>query len=100
MSIAPLVSSETSKPGVAQAFEQLQAIGLRQGLAAGDADMLRAVSSRTLCQDGVEIEPVAGVKGILGVAILAAQRAAGQPHEHRGKADRSRPPPAANEKSH
>src|ERR1700688_1130541 len=49
--------------------------------------MLRAVATH-LVQDGLQIQPIAAVEGILRVAILAAQRTTGQPHENRRITDR------------
>src|SRR5690606_35175426 len=67
--------------GIAKAPQQVQAALLRQRLAAGDADMAHAMA-RDLRQDVVDLPPLPAVEGVGGVAVLAAQRAAGQAHEH------------------
>src|SRR6185437_3098290 len=71
---------------VAQALEQFEAVRLRQGLSAGHAYMRGGVAAH-LPHHGLEVVPIAVMKRILGVAITAPQRAAGQADENRGKAD-------------
>jgi hypothetical protein len=72
--------------GVAQPPQQPDAALLRQRLATGHADMAHALALY-LGEDLVDRPPAATVEGVGGVAVLAAQRAAGQAHEH-GRAPR------------
>src|SRR5690554_45313 len=67
---------------VAQPAQQSDAALLRQRLAAGHADMAHAVAG-DLCKDRVDVLPLAAVEGIGGIAVAAAQRAAGQADEYR-----------------
>ena len=67
---------------IAQAFEQQAAIRLRQGLPAGHTDV-RGGEFTDLVEDGVDVMPITGVKCVFGIAVMAAQGATGQAHEHR-----------------
>jgi len=72
--------------GITQRRQQRQAILLRQWLSASDTDMAYTVAGdfgEQLCQ----CAPLAAVEGVGGVAVATAERAAGQPHEHRRPAD-------------
>jgi hypothetical protein len=71
---------------IAQPLEQADAALLRQRLAAGDTDVAGAVAG-DFGEDVVDLPPLSAVEGIRGVAVLAAQRTAGQAHEHGGPAD-------------
>src|SRR5690606_8226546 len=75
--------------GVAQALQQADTALLRQRLATGDADVADTVP-RDLGEDAVVVPPLAAMEGVGGVAVLAAQRATGQAHEHRRPADAPR----------
>ena len=92
ISIAPLVSSETSMARIAQAAraapDSSAAPAARRRSRRREAFRSRQPDVRIV----VDVVPFTGVKGVLGVAVLASQRAAGQPHEHRAKADRIRFP--------
>ena len=77
------------KPAIAEAREQRQAVLLRQRLAAGDAHVARR-ESRTRARIASMLHPLAAVERIGGIAVLAAQRTAGEAHEHRGQAHRVR----------
>ena len=66
---------------ITQPRQQRDAALLRQRFAAGDADMAHVVGG-DFVQDAVDVAPFAAVEGVGGIAILAAQRAAGQAHEH------------------
>src|ERR1700741_5120455 len=70
---------------VAQPLQQLDAALLRQRLATGDADVADALPG-DFGEDVVDRPPLAAVEGVRGIAVLAAQRAAGQAHEDRGPA--------------
>jgi len=71
--------------GVAQGGQQRLAGLLRQRLAAGDADLARAML-RHLDQHVAERQGLAAGKGVVGVAPGTAQRTAGQPYEYRRQA--------------
>ena len=71
--------------GVAQRREQLLAFLLRQRLAAGNADMTNAGVGNVL-QHVVHGHALTAVEGVLGIAVAATQRAAGQANETGGKA--------------
>lgn len=70
------VSSDTSRPA-SHEQQQAQAALLRQRLAAGHADVAHAVAD-DFGDDVVDLAPFPAVEGIGGVAVAAAQRAAGQ----------------------
>src|SRR5690606_2883071 len=73
------------KPGVAQPRQQWQALRLRQGLTAGDGD-IGGIQLPHLIDDVVEGLALTAVEGVFGIAVQAAQGAAGEAHEHRGQA--------------
>ncbi|MNY14028.1 hypothetical protein D3C86_1471890 [compost metagenome] len=54
---------------------------MRQWLATGHADVARPVTGN-LFDDGVQGHDFAAAEGVSGVAVLAAQGAAGQANEH------------------
>src|SRR5205823_507897 len=56
---------------------------LRERLAPGHAHERRAELAHAR-DDRLELPPLSAVERIRGVAVLAAQRATGEPHEHRG----------------
>src|SRR5699024_6863018 len=55
---------------------------LRQRFATGHADVAGAMTPH-FRQDVVDVVPLPAMESVLGVAPYAAQRAAGQTHEHR-----------------
>src|SRR2546423_7042676 len=71
--------------GIAQHGQQLRAALLRQGFASGHTDV-RGAELAYPRHDRLRLPPLAAVESISGVAILAAQRAAREAHEHRGPA--------------
>src|SRR5947207_9142581 len=71
--------------GIAQHGQQLRAALLRERLASGHTDIRRAELAYPR-HDRIQLPPLPAVEGIGGVAILAAQRAAREAHEHRGPA--------------
>ena len=72
---------------VAEAGQQRQTIRLCQRFPAGHAHVSSSENAN-LVDDGIEIAPVAGMKRVFGIAVLAAQRTTRQPHEHGGKTNR------------
>ncbi len=81
--IAPLVSSDTRKPSSAQPLQQLDARLLRQRLAAGHANVLGPELANA-SHDGIQLPPLTAMERIGGIAVLAPQRAAGEPYERGG----------------
>src|SRR3984893_263116 len=71
--------------GIAQQGQQLRAALLRERFASGHTHERRAELAHPR-HDRLRLPPLAAVEGVGGVAILAAQRAAGEAHEHRGPA--------------
>ena len=74
-------------PGIAEANEQRQAVGLGQRFTAGHGDIGRAVAGHVVTELGQGVHAPT-VKGVLRIAIRAAQGTAGQAHENRGPAYR------------
>src|SRR6185503_1264903 len=70
---------------IAELREQSRAARLRERLAAGHADVRRAVAAH-LGFDLAERAPLPARERVRRVAVLAAQRATGEPHEHGGPA--------------
>jgi hypothetical protein len=79
-------SRATPVARLGQRAQQLQALRLRQRLAAGHAHVARAELAHAL-EDRIELPPLAAVKRIGGIAILATQRTAGQAYEYGRYAD-------------
>src|SRR5690606_18689154 len=75
--------------GIAQSLEQRRAARLRERLAAGHADVPGAERRRVL-DDLVDRPPRAAAERVSGIAVAAAQRAAGQPNEDRRPAGEER----------
>src|ERR1700726_2502625 len=71
--------------GIGQQGQQLRAALLRERFASGHAHERRAELAHPR-DDRLRLPPFPAVEGIGGVAILAAQRAAREAHEHRGPA--------------
>jgi hypothetical protein len=61
---------------------------LGKRFAAGDGDVANAVVAHAR-EDFIHRHPLAAGEGVGGVAVAAAQRAAGQAHEHGGPAHRA-----------
>ncbi|MNI83594.1 hypothetical protein D3C73_1404160 [compost metagenome] len=74
---------------VTQLREQRNGIGLGQRLAAGDADIAR-LEACDLLEDRIKGADSAAAEGVFAVAILAAQRAAGETDKNRGQASGTR----------
>src|SRR5690606_24061648 len=70
---------------VTQGGEQDEAALLREGLAAGDADVVQAVAG-DLVEDGGQVTRLAAIEGVFGVTPHTAQRTAGEADEDGGQA--------------
>ena len=80
-SSAPLVSSETAVPRVAEHREQQQSVLLGERLPPGYGNVASAMAAN-FGNDVSEGPRLAAVKGVRRIAVPAAERAAGEPHEH------------------
>ncbi len=74
--------------GIAQLLEQRDGVWLGQGLATGHAHVARPIAG-DLLEDGLETAHCAAAERVGAVAILTAQRAAGQAYENGGQPSRS-----------
>ena len=74
---------------IAEALQQGDAGSLGQGLATGDAYVLRTEGA-DLLENGIHRGPIADVKRIRRVAVLTSKRTAGESDEHGRVTDRIR----------
>src|SRR6185369_10035304 len=78
-----------AKAAVAQLAQELQAVALRQRLTSGHAHIARAKFTHALHDVG-KGPPLAPVECVGGIAVLATQWTAGEPHKHGRHSDKLR----------
>jgi hypothetical protein len=76
-------------PGIAQSGHEREALGLGKRFSSSDLHEAASIGVH-LRQDLIDRALVPSIKGIVGIAPGAAERASGQPHKHTGLSDIAR----------